>query len=115
MDVVRSQPDWNPFFQEFEFPYGFYGAGEYCQWLCETGLSCNRVELIPKDLVHQDRAAFEGWLRTTWLPYTQRIPPERRQEFLNEVVESYLASHPASPDGTIEVHMVRLEVETKKE
>jgi trans-aconitate methyltransferase len=115
MDAVRARPEWCGYFKDFEFPYGFFGVGEYCQWLGEAGLTCGRVELIPKELVHPSRAAFEGWLRTTWLPYTQQVPVDRRQEFIDQVMDAYLESNPAAPDGAITVHMVRLEVETKKE
>ncbi len=115
MDEVRDRSRWCGYFEGFQFPYGFYGAGEYCQWLGEAGLTCGRVELIPKDLVHPSREAFAGWLRTTWLPYTQRVPQEDRQTFLTDVIETYLEANPPDTAGTVHVHMVRLEVESKKE
>lgn len=115
MDEVRGDLEWKDYFDGFEFPYGFYGAGEYCRWLCEAGLICGRVELLPKEMVHPSREAFAGWLRTTWMPYTQRVPQERRQRFIEAVVEKYLQKHPAPADGAVHVQMVRLEVESRKE
>jgi trans-aconitate 2-methyltransferase len=115
IDSVCNRTIWSNYFQGFGFPYGFYEPGEYCQWMANASLPCNRVELIPKDMVHADANAFEGWLRTTWLPYTQRIPCEKRSAFLRQVVETYLEENPAYENGTIHVQMVRLEVESKKE
>ena len=55
--------------------------------------------------------AFLGWLRTTWFPYTDRLPAELRDAFLDDVAAAYAAAHPPDADGVIRVRMVRLEVE----
>ena len=111
--VIASQ-EWRGYFEEFSFPYGFYGPDEYRKWLREAGLQARRVELIPKDAVHQGREGFEGWFRTTWLPYTQRVPEGRQQAFIAEVVDRYLGNHPLDDHGLVHVEMVRLEVEAVK-
>ena len=82
--------DWKPFFHNFVFPYGFYGTEEYRQWIQQAGLKPIRLELIPKDMAHKGKERFAGWIRTTWLPYTQRIPAQLRTVFISEIVESYL-------------------------
>jgi trans-aconitate 2-methyltransferase len=118
VDRIRSGDQWRPYFDGFSFPYGFHGPVEYRTWLAEAGFVALRVELIPKDMHHRDRAAFEGWFRTTWLPYTQRIPEGRRQAFISEVVDSCLGtSVPDADEGGAEgvhVGMVRLEIEALK-
>jgi trans-aconitate methyltransferase len=115
VNEVCARPEWRDRFVGFQFPYGFYNVGEYCGWLVEANLTPVRVELIPKDMAHADRFAFEGWLRTTWMPYTQRIQEELRQEFVKQVAETYLTTNPPSADGVVHLQMVRLEVESKKE
>jgi len=60
---------------------------------------------------HADREAFLGWLRTTWFPYTDRLPEELREAFLDDVADAYIAAHPPDADGAIHLRMVRLEVE----
>jgi trans-aconitate 2-methyltransferase len=115
MDKVRAKPEWSSRFEGFQFPYGFHAAGEYRVWLTEAGLTPLRVELLPKDMAHADREAFAGWLRTTWIPYTQRIDEGRREAFLKQVADQYLSENPASPDGVVHLAMIRLEVEAKKE
>ena len=60
---------------------------------------------------HDSKEGLLGWLRTTWFPYTDRLPVELRDTFLEEVVETYTATHPMSVHGDTHVKMVRLEVE----
>lgn len=113
VDEVRSRNRWSPFFHGFEFPYGFYGPEEYRTWLHEAGFIDLRVELIPKVSTYNSREEFEGWFRTTWLPYIERVPLEQRQFFIDEVLDAYMQRHPESDHG-IQISMVRLEVEALK-
>jgi hypothetical protein len=59
--------------RDFKFPYFFVEDKEYIGLLHESGLDPLR-ELIPKDMKHSGREGLKSWLRTTWLPYTSRIP-----------------------------------------
>lgn len=106
---------WRDCFLDFVFPYGFHGPDEYREWLSDSGLVSQRVELIPKDMVHVERAAFHGWIRTTWIPYTQRVAQQRRAEFVEEFVDRYLELFPPDSAGNVHVAMVRLEVEAVRE
>jgi hypothetical protein len=80
------------------------------------------------------------WLRTTWLPYVQRVPekvaqasclsvssPKQirtggtpvpltnlREEFIAAVAQRYLARHPPDTGGKVHVRMVRLEIDAVK-
>jgi trans-aconitate 2-methyltransferase len=105
---------WTPNFTGFRFPYGFHGPEKYERWLKAAGLRPIRVELIRKDMVHGGRAQLAGWLRTTWLPYTQRIPEAERARFVDELVVRYEEVYPPDADGSIHVGMVRLEVEARR-
>lgn len=102
---------WKAYFKEFATPYGFYGPGEYAGWLQQAGLTANRVELIPKDMVHRSKNDLAAWVRTTWLPYTQRIPAAMQDKYIEEIVDEYLGIRPPDQDGYIHMHMYRLEVE----
>ena len=111
LDAMIASESWAEYFADFEFPYGFYGPDEYAGWLAEAGLVAERLELIPKDMTHEGAAGLAGWVRTTWLPYTQRVPEARREAFVEELVEKYLVAHPLDGAGRTHVQMVRLEVE----
>jgi len=111
MNSVLARERWRPYFEGFEFPYGFYDPGEYRPWLAEAGLRPLRLELVSKDMQHEAAESLLGWLRTTWLPYAERVPAGRRGVLFDEVLAQYLKAHPPDPDGVIHVAMVRLTVE----
>lgn len=111
--VIRRDP-WRACFEGFVFPYAFYGIEDYAKWLPEAGLRANRIELVPKDMVHDDVAALKGWIRTTWLPYTRRVAPQQRESFIDELVAAYIDHYPVDAFGRTHVDMVRLEVEAIK-
>jgi trans-aconitate 2-methyltransferase len=114
LDKLIISPRWSDYFTDFSFPYGFFGPEEYCDWLRGAGLVPTRVELIPKDMTHTGKAGLAGWFRTTWLPYTQRVPEPSRDAFIDEFISAYLAEHPLDKAGNSHVKMVRLEVEAVK-
>jgi len=60
------------------------------------------------------RERFAAWFRTTWLPYTQRVPEDLREEFITGVVDRYIAKHPPDAEGCVQVRMVRLEIDAIK-
>lgn len=114
LEGIQSHPEWQTYFTDFEFPYGFLGTEEYEALLSESGFKINRVELIPKDMEHAGRSELEGWLRTTWLPYSERIPEEKRDKFVEEISAKYIEKVPMDADGKVHVEMVRIEVEAEK-
>jgi trans-aconitate methyltransferase len=78
--------------------------------LAQVGLVPDRLALIEKDMIHEGPQALAGWVRTTWLPYTERVPETLRESFVDEIIATYLASQPPDSDGRTHVRMVRLEV-----
>jgi trans-aconitate methyltransferase len=114
-DDVLRQPAWAAYFEGFTFPYGFYAPEQYEQWLSQAGLVPLRLELIPKVMVQPNAEALKGWIRTTWLPYTQRLPEDKQEIFIQEIAERYVGKMPPNVQGEIQVNMVRLEIEAIKE
>ena len=114
LEEMISEDTCKPYFRNFSFPYGFYGPEEYTKWLGETGFKPERVELLPKYMQLQGREGLAGWIRTTWLPFTERVPVHLRDSFIKEIVERYIAAYPLDETGTARVKMVRLEVQATK-
>lgn len=114
LDGMLRGASWRKFFEGFRFPYGFYAPEEYKAWLLETNLVLERAELLQKDMKLPGKKGLAGWIRTTWLPYTERLPTELRAPFIAEIVDTYLAAHPLDAEGNAHVAMVRLEVEARK-
>ena len=114
IDDLLVEAPWKGVFGGFTFPYAFCGTEEYTSLLVEAGLKPKRVELIPKTMNLAGAQGLAGWIRTTWLPYTERMPPEKRDGFVSEIVKRYLSNHPVDAAGTVRLSMVRLEVEACK-
>ena len=114
LDVLREVSAWKKYFTGFGFPYAFFDTGEYIRLLTGSGFTANRVELIAKDMQHDGPEGLAGWLRTTWLPYTERIPEEKRERFIRDLVTAYLNEEPLDAAGKAHVAMMRLEVEARK-
>ncbi len=112
-EMIRSAA-WQGFFKGFAFPWGFYGPEQYAPWCREAGLEPRRIELVPRAMHQQGRTGLASWIRTTWLPYTEKVPAERREEFIAAAVDIYLSRHPLDAEGRAVVEMVRLEVDARK-
>jgi trans-aconitate methyltransferase len=115
--VVRAEmrrKRWREFFRKLEKPYFFYRLADYEKWLPRFGFRALNVRLAPLDVVYDGRGRFAAWLRTTWLPYTQRVPEAARAEFVAAIADRYLARHPPDDTGRIHVRMVRLEIDAEK-
>ena len=102
---------WREFFRKMEAPYFFHSPEEYKKWLPRFGFETRSIKLAPKDATYPGVEGFATWLRTTWLPYVQRVPEDVREEFIAAVVERYLAKHPVDAKGLVHVRMVRLEID----
>ena len=83
---------WKDFFSNMPFPYGFYDPEEYKAFLQQAGLVAERVELFPKDMKFNGAEGLAGWVRTTWLPFTDKLPVELRPKFVELIVNRYLTS-----------------------
>ena len=114
MDAMPDDPKWQRYFPERVAGYGFYGPEEYVPWLREAGLTPVRVELLERDMAQVGNEGLASWIRTTWLPYTQRVPEADRDDFVSDIVDRYVESHPTDSDGLVHVRMSRLEVEATK-
>jgi trans-aconitate methyltransferase len=114
LEEMMSENEWRQYFSDFAFSYGFYDTGEYSTWISEAGLNPIRIELIPKVMSYDKRDGLAGWVRTTWLPYLERVPEQRREEFITRLIDKYIEKYPMDNEGKIHVNMVRLEVEATK-
>lgn len=115
LETIVNSKKWHRYFTDFVFPWAFFGEDEYNVWLKDVKLKAKRVELIPKDMIHKGKEGLSAWIRTTWLPYTQRVSEGRRDEFIDEIVDKYIKNYPLDNGGFIHVQMMRLEVEAENE
>ncbi len=114
LSVLMVQERWSRYFNDFSFPYGFYGPDEYREWLVEAGFEPRRVELVARDMALEGREGLAAWIRTTWLPFTQRVPEDEREIFISELIAEYMKIFPPAEDGLVHMNMIRLMVEAEK-
>jgi len=105
---------WRGFFRKMPAPYFFYAPADYEKWLPKSGFQISLLKLAPKDAAYAGVAGLATWLRTTWIPYVQRVPENEREEFIAAVTARYLAQHPPDAAGKVHVRMMRLEIEATK-
>lgn len=105
---------WRDFFRKMPTPYFFYAPGDYEKWLPRYGFNIQSLKLSPKDATYDGAEGFATWLRTTWIPYVQRVPENLREEFIGTVTMRYVTRHPPDADGKVHVRMVRLEIDAVK-
>jgi len=90
MNDVIEKDKLKKFFNDFSFPYAFCSPKKYGRWLKGVGLYPIRIELIPKNMTQKGKDGLAGWIRTTWLPYTEKIPKNHSDQFIDEIVDLYL-------------------------
>lgn len=113
--ATMRQPRWRAFFRGLQPPYFFHDPEAYEAWLPRFGFARVSVRLTESRTLFADRSALADWLRTTWLPYTQRVPAALRGQFIDAVVATFAARHPPDAMGRLSVRMVRLEIEAVKD
>jgi trans-aconitate 2-methyltransferase len=114
LEEMMSEKEWSRCFSGFTFSYGFYEPEEYTAWISDAVLNPVRIELIPKIMSYDTRDGLSGWIRTTWLPYLDRVPGKRREEFIARLIDKYIDKYPPDNEGKIHVDMMRLEAEAVK-
>ena len=116
---VAARPEmrskcWREFFRRMPKPYFFYAPEDYKKWLPRAGFKTLSIQLAPKDAAYAGTDGFAAWVRTTWLPYTQRVPEPLREEFIAAVTKRYVAKHPPDAENKVHVRMVRLEIDATR-
>lgn len=105
---------WREFFRQLTAPYFFHGPEAYEKWLAHFGFAARAVRLTNKDSLFAGKTGLAASIRTTWLPYTQRVPAELREAFIAGIVAHFVAKHPPDAAGQLTVRMVRLEIDAVK-
>jgi trans-aconitate methyltransferase len=111
---VLGRAAWRGYFGDFRYSFGFHSPHDYEAWLKEVGLTPKRVELLPRDMAIEGSEGVAAWIRTTWLPFTQKIPEGMRERFIHELVDGYMELCPPDEEGLVHAQSIRLVVEAGK-
>ena len=113
-DEVSGRPAWCEAFAGFRFPWLMPSLEVYRPLVEASGLEVVRLDLVPRDVVHEGHAGLAGWVRTTWMPYTDRLPEDRRAAWIDEVVSVYAEQMPPDAAGRLHVPSFRIELEARR-
>ncbi len=111
---MAALDEWQQYLKDAESPYNFLSDKDYERLMPEKGFKPLRIELLKKDMVHNGIEGLKGFIRTTWLPFTSRIPEEKREQFITETAQHFIMKYPPDKEGNVHIGMVRLEAEAIK-
>jgi trans-aconitate methyltransferase len=114
LHAIIRRKRWRDGFRGMPRPYFFYPVTDYPGWMEAANFQNHRVELIAHDVFYAGLSGLVDWLRTAWLPYSQRVPAPDRDEFMRVVADHYIAHHPPDEAGRVPVRLVRLEMTAMK-
>jgi trans-aconitate methyltransferase len=111
---LAELPAWRDSLKSSSCPWYFFGPEEYEAWLTAIGFLSLRIELVLRPMRQTDLSSLEGWLRTAWMPYTNRVPDENRVRFVRDLARRIADRCVTAEDGALLLPMVNLEVEAEK-
>ena len=111
---VNARPAWREAFPGFRFPWLMPSLEVYRPLVRRRVSRSCASTLVPRDVVHEGHAGLAGWIRTTWMPYTDRLPDDRRAAWIDEVVERYAERMPPDAEGRLHVPSFRVELEARR-
>jgi trans-aconitate 2-methyltransferase len=116
VELMIENGKWSPYFRDFVFPFRFYELEEYRDLLKNTSFSVKRLEKIPKDMVLEGKKGLSEWMSASIMhPYIKRIPQNMKEDFMNELIDSFIGTNPLDDKGHSHVRMIRLEIEAYPE
>ena len=94
--------------------YGFYDVEEYSELLNKSGFKPERIELCDENITYEGKEALTRAIRTKWVSLSSRIPENLYEDFLSDLVETYLKFNPPNNQGLIHIQESWLEIEATK-
>jgi len=98
-DVMKDEK-WEQFFKDFELGQKFYSSQQYTALLKDVGFSKTLVHEVAAFDQFENQTAFSNFVRQ-WLPHLSRIPAEKKDEFMQDLMARYLNYLPPQSDGSV--------------
>jgi trans-aconitate 2-methyltransferase len=95
-EATRHAPRWAPHFTGFADPYLRLDAAQYAALAEQQGLRVLSQRTHARAWDFQTHAAFFGFCRAGFGAWTQRLPSDARDAFVEEVIGAYRAALAAS-------------------
>lgn len=111
---VMRQRFWRQWFRGMDRPFHPFPPEQYARWLEHAGFRTEICEAVTETVRFPDPETLRGWIRAVWLPYTQRVPAQYRNQFATEVVDQFIRAQPSADTESIPVHTCRLVIRAIK-
>lgn len=110
IDSLTAQEAWASYFKEYQEKWHFYDDKTYIDWVVDAGFKPISVKLVPTIMTYKEREGLSGYIRTTWHPYLDYLPEDKRQRFIQLVVDDVVNQVGVNSNGNLVIPMMRLEV-----
>jgi len=110
IDSVANRPRWKPHFENFTPDFHAYLPDTYQALLEQAGLGGFRAHFTEVEYVTYAKPEMVSRFIKGWLPHVPRLPPDGRDDFVDEVVTQYLKNLGVAMDGPVRTPFVRLVV-----
>lgn len=109
-EVIQQR--WQPHFDRDKSIFPFY---TFSQWSClieESKLIPENIRIIDASMDYPNKNAFADSLKS-WIPFGS-IPEDKKMEFIDDIVASYLSRTPCEPNGTVHYNLDELVILASK-
>lgn len=113
INAIANSSKWSNYFFTFSNPHSLITPIKFITYADEVGLFLKRVENIIVDEVFSNKAEFAAWIGG-WLAHLKHLPQNLHQEFLEEIVDSYLEKHPIDNENQLHYIGYWIEIELLK-
>jgi len=107
-ECVRREPAWAPLFDGFDDPYLRLGPEQVATLALEEGLGVLSLRTRLEEWDFGSRIALVGFCRAGFGAWTLRLPADRRDAFVDAVVQGYLASRDGVADSLFRFYQTDL-------
>jgi len=111
--ITAASVKWNHYFINFVHPIrSYYTKEEYTNILLDAGLIPKKIELVNNETIF-DIDKLRDWIKPI-CSYYEYLPPDLKEEFLNDIVDQLVKSYPTNNQNQIILSFVKLEVHAVK-
>lgn len=112
IDSVAKTERWNSYFDKGDSIFTLYTFAEWAALIEKSGLIPENLKLIDASLDYANEKVFAEWM-AGWIPFGT-IPEAERQEYLQAIVNAYIAATPCEPDGKVHFRLEELIIVASK-
>lgn len=72
------------------------------------------MQLTPAQMIQEGKEGLKGFVRSTWVPLTNRISEDLLPDFVEKLAQTYIESYPLDSAGLVHIPFKKMEVDATK-